>query len=357
MSQGGDHAWGLMQTAPNSMRPDSVGMAKIRRDDPGLQTVAGGQYSYRPRTPTRPTTSTTPHLHLRKTSTYAEDPRSYIVMTRRASPRQKRMRQQVRGGNLQRMQQMQQNVQSEQQAAQEAQEQMEWQKENPQNTAGHRISIEHYINVMRDSVHRLGHAADPIIDQLCFTSRRAQLDALFRLCPSVDFIEAGKVASYLAAHENEIEHLRVLARGNSAIPADHLKEPSSLSKVQKSHVAKKHAMRNRSALPDSMTAPNSSGIDPSTQLTGTKGVNSNLMGPNMKSNSARYRQEEAHARTHAPVLEYGIRANIKVKTNVQTIFEDLEKQNFKVLVVGKSSFFCLFFFVCFFLYMPHTCKI
>ena len=43
----GDHAWGLMQTAPNSMRPSSVGTSKIRRDDPGLQTVAGGQYSNR----------------------------------------------------------------------------------------------------------------------------------------------------------------------------------------------------------------------------------------------------------------------------------------------------------------------
>ena len=39
--QGGDHAWQMMQTAPNSMRPGPVGMAKIR-DDPGLKTVAGG---------------------------------------------------------------------------------------------------------------------------------------------------------------------------------------------------------------------------------------------------------------------------------------------------------------------------
>ena len=169
----GDHAWGLMQTAPNSMRPSSVGTSKIRIDDPGLQTVAGGQYSYRPRTPTRPSNSSaaSPNLHLRKTCAMAaRSPRSYIVKTRRASllgtPHESQINSQGQP------QQPQQDLQT---------------------AGGSRIPVEHYINIMRDSVHRIGQTADQIIDQLCFTSRRAQLDALFRLCPSIDFVEAGKV--------------------------------------------------------------------------------------------------------------------------------------------------------------------
>ena len=325
--QGGDHAWQMMQTAPNSMRPGPVGMAKIR-DDPGLKTVAGGQYSYRPRTPTRPVVQATPQLHLRKTSAYAEDPRSYVVLTRNASPRQKRI---------------QHTINSTTKPPLTQQQQLQQQSDNPQSTAGKRISVEHYINIMRDSVHRLGHDADPIIDQLCFTSRRAQLDALFRLCPSIDFIDAGKVMSYLAAHDGEIQHLRTLARGNSVIPADHLREPSQASKAHQNHVMKKLNARNSTVLPDNMTAPtngddlgriNRNGvIDPSLGLKGSKGVNASLV----LNNSARYRQEEAHSRTHAPVLEYGKTARNKTKTDVQTIFEDLEKQNTKKVVVGRHT--------------------
>lgn len=295
----GDHAWGLMQTAPNSMLPDSVGLSHIKVNDPGLQTVAGGQYSYRPRTPTRPIANTvpSPNLHLRKTSAYAQSPRSYIVTTRRAgSPR-------TRHGN-----------------ARPVAGPVEQQEINPQTTGGTRIPVEHYINVMRDSVHRLGHTADPIIDQLCFTSRRAQLDALFSLCPSIDFVDGSKVIAYLGSHAGEIQHLRTLSKGHSVIPADHIREPQ-VANAQSNHIIKKVSMRNKSSLPTTMSAPS----------TGVSGPNAKPAKPM----SARYRQEEAHTRTHAPVLEYGKNARIKNKTDVQTIFEDLEKQNTKVVVVGK----------------------
>ena len=303
-----------MQTAPNSMRPNSVGMAHIK-NDPGLQTVAGGMYSYRPHTPTRPTaTSVTPNLHLRKTNVSTIEPISYVVATRSASPRTARHLAPSSGSSTARSQ-----------------------INNPQtNTGTHRISVEHYINIMRDSVHRLGHRADSIVDQLCFTSRRAQLDALFRLCPSIDFVDAGKVISYLQSHAGEIEHLRTLANGHSAIPADHICEPSSVSAAQTNHVTKRINMRQKSALPDVMNQSGIPGIG--NNLQGKQAVNAATTGPQAKPGSARYRPEEAHARTHAPVLEYGKNARAKVKTDVQSIFEDLEKQNTKI--VGIGEFLC-----------------
>lgn len=310
----GDHAWGLMQTAPNSMRPSSVGTSKIRIDDPGLQTVAGGQYSYRPRTPTRPSNSSvaSPNLHLRKTCAMAaRSPRSYIVKTRRASllgtPHESQINSQGQP------QQPQQDLQT---------------------AGGSRIPVEHYINIMRDSVHRIGQTADQIIDQLCFTSRRAQLDALFRLCPSIDFVEAGKVLAYLKSHASEIDHLRTLSKGHSLIPADHLLEPTQ---KMESHVKRKNKIRDKTALPATMGGPSQPALQ------GTKGVNAAVSGPNAKPMSARYRQEEAHARTHAPVLKYGKHFRNKNKTDVQTIFEDLDKQNTKVVVVGKFFWFFSFY--------------
>jgi len=317
MAQGGDHVWNQMQTAPNSMRPNNPGMAHIK-NDPGLQTVAGGMYSYRPRTPTRPTaTATTSNLHLRKTNVSTEEPNSYIVMTRSASPRTARI--QTPGSSTTRSQ-----------------------IDNPStNTGTHRISVEHYINIMRDSVHRLGARADPIVDQLCFTSRRAQLDALFKLCPSIDFVDAGKVISYLMSHTGEIEHLRSLAKGHSAIPADHIREPSRVQAAQSNHVTKKNNMRQNSSLPNVMSNTNQSGIPGigGNELQGKQAVNAGTTGPRAKPGSVRYRPEEAHARTHAPVLEYGKSARARVKTDVQTIFEDLEKQNTQVVGIGELLFY------------------
>jgi hypothetical protein len=315
----GDHAWGLMQTAPNSMRPSSVGTSKIRRDDPGLQTVAGGQYSYRPRTPTRPSNSSvaSPNLHLRKTCAMAaRSPRSYIVKTRRASVL----------GNPHEGQNIDAAHVSKSPLIYNSQGLPQQPQQDLQTAGGSRIPVEHYINIMRDSVHRIGQTADQIIDQLCFTSRRAQLDALFRLCPSIDFVEAGKVLAYLKSHASEIGHLRTLSKGHSVIPADHLLEPTQ---KMESHVERKNKIRDKTALPATMGGPGQP------VLQGTKGVNAAVSGPNAKPMSARYRQEEAHARTHAPVLKYGIQFRNKNKSDVQTIFEDLDKQNTKVVVVGK----------------------
>jgi hypothetical protein len=307
----GDHTWNMMQTAPNSMRPQSVGVSRIRENNPGLMTVAGGQYSYRPRTPTRPSTSNveSPNLHLRKTNAYAQSPRSYVVMTRRANANVSPRSQQ--GNTLK-------------QATVQHPQQQQQQQKDPQTTSGSRLSIEHYINVMRDSVHRIGQEAVIIIDQLCFTSRRAQLDALFKLCPSIDFVDAGKVIAYLQTHSSEIDYLRTLSKGHSAIPVDHLREAQGHTR----YVDMKKKLRNKPLLPEAISLSKSA-------LVSSNGVNADVSGPNATPMSVRFRQEEAHARTHAPVLQYGKQGRNKIKSDVQTIFEDLDKQNNKVVVVGK----------------------
>ena len=81
----GDHMW-ASATAPGGMPSPGINTAQIRENDPGLVGVAGGMYSIRPRTPTRPKDSDS-SLHLRKTATYKNPPQSSIVLTRKASPR------------------------------------------------------------------------------------------------------------------------------------------------------------------------------------------------------------------------------------------------------------------------------
>ena len=191
-------------TAPGGMPSPGINTAQIRENDPGLVGVAGGMYSIRPRTPTRPKDSDS-SLHLRKTATYKNPPQSSIVLTRKASPRVARhVKQRVARKSPMRTT----TAGSTGEAVL-----------NSTGTA--RLPVEHYINIIRDSVHRLGVAAMPLIDQLCFSSRRAQIDGLFRLCPSIDFTDAGKIIAYLQSHTSEIEHLRTLTKGHLAIPADH----------------------------------------------------------------------------------------------------------------------------------------
>ena len=102
-------------------------------------------------------------------------------------------------------------------------------------------------------------------------------------------------------------------------------------------VSRKYKIRDKTALPTSIGGPGQP------VLQGNKGVNAAVSGPNAKPMSARYRQEEAHARTHAPVLKYGKQFRNKNKSDVQTIFEDLHRQNTKVVVVGKFLKWHLFF--------------
>ena len=322
----GDHTW-AMQTAPGGTggAGDDIGLAHIKENDPGLVGVAGGMYSIRPRTPTRPSAGTSA-LHIRRTVAYNANPTSSVVMTRNASPRTMRYTRIAAAG-----------------------------QQGPSTVAGGavpvtsgktRIPVEHYINIMRDSVHRLGVAAMPLIDQLCFSSRRAQIDGLFRLCPSIDFVNSGKVIAYLQAHASEIEHLRTLTRGHGVIPADHLNEPSKpeTRSSSQSAVHKKAAMRNKSALPPGAGVAHKQDSSKLAEI----GTDSGLAAA--AASSVRVRQIEAHTRTHAPVLQYGKNVTAPPVTDVQTIFSDLERVKTKFVGLGEYLFVCLF--VCLYVCLP-----
>lgn len=313
----GDHTW-AMQTAPSGMGETggNVGLAHIRGNDPGLVGVAGGSYSIRPRTPTRPSAAMS-GLHIRRTVAYNANPTSSVVMTRNASPRALRhMR--VQRNNTPVGQQSLNTV-----AAGAV----------PVTAGKTRIPVEHYINIMRDSVHRLGVAAMPLIDQLCFSSRRAQIDGLFRLCPSIDMVDSGKVIAYLQANSSEIEHLRTLTRGHGVIPAAHVKEPTKPETRSSSETAvqKKNVMRTKSALPvgAGVVDKNISG------KLADLGTDSGLAAA--AASSVRLRQLEAHTRTHAPVLQYGKNMTTPPVSNVQTIFSDLERVKTKFVGLGRHT--------------------
>lgn len=290
------------QTTPDGMPSKGTSIVGMQERNPGLDNNTGGLLSVRPSAPPKPTNSVS-GLHVRKTATYANPPQSSIVLTRKASPRATRhMKQRVR------------KTSSLQGSMLDA-------------TGTRRVPVEHYINLIRDSVHRIGVAAMPLIDQLCFSSRRAQIDGLFRLCPSIDITDAGKIVAYLQSNASEIEHLRTLTRGHSVIPVDHLKSPNSEIKLT-SQVAvdKKATMRNGTALPGGGGAP---------------GVVQN--GNNRGNNAMRVRQAQAHARTHAPVFKFGKDATVPTVTDVQMIFSDLEKMKNQFVGLGEFHNFWLFF--------------